>query len=166
MSKYAPLRRYLAENGGERIAMTFAEIERIIGVPLPPSRRYPAWWSNNPSNNVMTREWLAAGYESEQVDVAGEKLVFRRAAGLPPDFVAHFGGFGERGQPEYGAPGEDANVRREDDLARGRRLLEALYGSVSGLATLAPGFDPARPWDEEEFPEPDLPRAGQGRVES
>ena len=44
-------------------------------------RRHPlhrAWWSNNPSNNVMTKVWLAAGYLTEQVDVSARKLVFRR----------------------------------------------------------------------------------------
>jgi hypothetical protein len=59
--------------------MTFAEIERIIGAKLPPnSPQYPAWWSNNPSNNVMTKVWLAAGFRTEQVDTKARKVVFRR----------------------------------------------------------------------------------------
>ena len=31
-------------------------------------------------NNTMTRVWLDAGFETEQVDVAGRKLVFRRVS--------------------------------------------------------------------------------------
>jgi hypothetical protein len=58
--------------------MTFREIERLVGVPLPASSRYPAWWSNNPSNNVMTQIWLDAGFRTEQVDTGAKKLVFRR----------------------------------------------------------------------------------------
>ncbi|MEA2936481.1 MAG: hypothetical protein QOD74_3127, partial [Variibacter sp.] len=59
--------------------MTFAEIERITGSKLPPKAQHQrAWWSNNPSNNVMTKVWLEAGYETERVDMAGRKLVFRR----------------------------------------------------------------------------------------
>lgn len=59
--------------------MTFAEIERVIGAKLPPnSPQYPAWWSNNPTNNVMTKVWLAAGFRTEQVDTKARKLVFRR----------------------------------------------------------------------------------------
>ena len=59
--------------------MTFAEIERVIGGKLPPnSLNIPAWWSNNPSNNVMTKVWLSAGFRTEQVDVKSRKVVFRR----------------------------------------------------------------------------------------
>lgn len=58
--------------------MTFAQIERVVGRQLPASKHHRAWWSNNASNNVMTRAWLAAGFRTERVDVAGEKLVFRR----------------------------------------------------------------------------------------
>ena len=43
--------------------MTFGEIEELLGEKLPASKQYPAWWSNNPSNNPMTKEWLAAGFQ-------------------------------------------------------------------------------------------------------
>ena len=58
--------------------MTFAEIERVLGESLPASKSSRAWWSNNPGNNVMTKEWLDAGYRAEAVDIAAEKLVFVR----------------------------------------------------------------------------------------
>jgi len=78
MGKYEPLRHFLEGCNTEEVPMTFAEIERVIGSELPGSKAYPAWWSNNTSNNVMTRAWLAAGFRTERVDIAGEKLVFRR----------------------------------------------------------------------------------------
>jgi hypothetical protein len=78
MSKYGALRTHLASKAGDRIAMTFQEIEDVLGFKLPRSKAYPAWWSNNPTNNVMTNEWLAAGFKTEQVDIKGQKLVFRR----------------------------------------------------------------------------------------
>ena len=76
MGKYTPLREFLIKSGEKRVPLTFARIELIIGAPLPASKQYPAWWSNNPFNNTMTQEWLAAGYETGQVDVANETLVF------------------------------------------------------------------------------------------
>lgn len=79
MSKYEPLARFLAGQQGERVPVTFGDIERLIGSALPQSKRYPAWWSNNPSNNPMTKVWLNAGFVTEQVDTAGERLTFRRA---------------------------------------------------------------------------------------
>ena len=78
MSKYAPLGDFLRKQKAALIPMTFAEIERVVGTKLPKSQQYPAWWSNNPWNNVMTQVWLDAGFETEQVDVEGRKLVFRR----------------------------------------------------------------------------------------
>ena len=79
MSKYAGLGDHLRRQKFQEIPMTFAEIERVIGAPLPPTAmQHRAWWSNNPSNNVMTRVWLEAGFCSEQVDLADRKLVFRR----------------------------------------------------------------------------------------
>ena len=79
MSRYAPLGEFLQHQAGERLSMTFDEIESVIGCKLPSSKQYPAWWSNNRSNNPMTRAWLAAGYKTEQVDTFAQRLVFRRA---------------------------------------------------------------------------------------
>jgi hypothetical protein len=78
MGKYEPLGRYLQAQTREQVPMTFTEIERILNAPLPRSKEQRAWWSNNPHNNVMTRQWLEAGYETEQVDIAAGRLVFRR----------------------------------------------------------------------------------------
>ncbi len=79
--KYEPLTTFLRAQGVAFVRMSFAEIERVIGSKLPPSAAaHRAWWSNNPLNNVMTKAWLAAGYESEQVDLNARKLVFRRVA--------------------------------------------------------------------------------------
>ena len=77
--KYQPLTAYLRAQRGSQVRMSFAEIERVIGAKLPQSAdSHRAWWSNNPDNNVMTKAWLEAGFESEQVDLSGRRLVFRR----------------------------------------------------------------------------------------
>lgn len=79
MGKYNRLGEFLRSQRTKQVPMTFAEIERVIGAKLPPnSPQYPAWWSNNPSNNVMTKVWLAAGFRTEQVDTKARKVVFRR----------------------------------------------------------------------------------------
>ena len=96
MGKYEPLGLFLKNQTRDSVPITFAEIERILKSPLPASKESRAWWSNNPNNNVMTKQWLEAGYETEQVDIAAERLVFRkkkissqhsaRAAGRAPIF--------------------------------------------------------------------------------
>jgi len=101
MGKYAPLAEFLKAQGTSHISMTFEEIETVTGVKLPPkAQHHRAWWSNNPSNNVMTKVWLEAGYETEQVDMAARKLIFRhahKASGTPPPKAK------KEGHPLFGA---------------------------------------------------------------
>jgi hypothetical protein len=80
MSKYDPLKSFLVTRQTQEVPMSFHDIEALIHAPLPPvAFKHRAWWSNNPSNSVMTRAWLDAGYKTERVDMDGRKLVFRRA---------------------------------------------------------------------------------------
>ena len=136
MGKYEPLSAYLKSRYDEHVAMTFAEIEAVIGSKLPPSKLHRAWWSNNPDNNVMTREWLDAGYETESVDIAGEKLVFRRVreAGTP----LRQSGFGEEAQAE---------------ISSSARPLHPGIGFMKGLIKIAPDFDVTRPFTDEPWDE-------------
>jgi hypothetical protein len=83
MGKYEPLGEFLRAQTREQVPMTFKEIERILGARLPASKQHRAWWSNNSDNNVMTRAWLQAGYETEAVDVQAGKLVFRKMKDEP-----------------------------------------------------------------------------------
>jgi len=119
MSKYEPLGRYLRKQGKDLVPLSFAEIERIIGAKLPASARYRAWWSNNDFNSVMTKVWLDAGYESEQVDMQKGKLVFRRV----------------RTPKAEGATGEE--------------FIHPAYGAMKGLVRIMPGVDIAQPADPE-----------------
>jgi hypothetical protein len=84
MAKYEPLRAFLTDRSDSEVPLRFEDIERIIGAPLPPvAFKHRAWWSNNPSNSVMTKAWLEAGYRAERVDMGSRKLVFRRAGDEP-----------------------------------------------------------------------------------
>lgn len=81
VGKYEPLGTYLRRQRAQEVPLTFGEIEKITGVKLPPkAQHHRAWWSNNAANNVMTKVWLDAGFESAQVDMEARKLVFRRVA--------------------------------------------------------------------------------------
>jgi len=80
MSKYDPLRRYLENRGAEQVPMSFAEVERVLGFPLPPSAKaHATWWSNNTGTHVGVRAWRDAGWKTSRVDVPGERVVFVRA---------------------------------------------------------------------------------------
>ena len=118
MGKYDPLKRFLENQRIDNVPVTFHEIEALLGVPLPKSKRYPAWWSNNASNNTMTRVWLDAGFVTEQVDIASERLVFRRSRHSAPL------------KPPAGG------------------LLARLHAALGGTVRFAPGFDPTAPAGE------------------
>lgn len=128
MSKYEPLRRFLEAAHKQEVPMTFDEIERVLGFALPESQNIRAWWSNNPSNNVMTKEWLAAGYLTSQVDLEGKRLVFRRSGSETT---------GEPGPPPPPKTG-DLKPRRHPG-----------FGLMKGLTTIAPGTDLTAPLGEE-----------------
>lgn len=129
MGKYEPLTEFLARAATTEVPMTFADIERVTGHALPASKRYPAWWSNNPSNNVMTKAWLAAGYQTERVDIGGERLVFRRMMEKAAAVAT------VRSVPETGT------------------ILERIRARLGGTVTISPGVDLAAPvsdiWDAE-----------------
>ena len=62
LGHYSPLFDYLMEHNEEdSIALTFEEIETILGRPLPPSARTHGlgWWTTNPTA-TQARSWLAA----------------------------------------------------------------------------------------------------------
>ncbi len=85
MGKYEPLKHFLVEQKTAEVPMTFTEIERLVGTPLPPkAANHRAWWSNSPTNNVMTQAWLDAGYKTERVDMTSRKLVFVRSSDNRP----------------------------------------------------------------------------------
>ncbi len=123
MGKYERLGAFLKSQRTKEVPMTFAEIERVIGSKLPPnSPQYPAWWSNNPTNNVMTKVWLAAGFRTEQVDTKARKVVFRRV---------------ELSSAEP-APSRVKKLGRPP-----------LFGALKGLAHIPPGVDLTQPADPD-----------------
>ncbi len=66
-------------------------------------------------------------------------------------------GLSEQPQQAY-EPAEGMAVSAyEAKVAKGMEMLEQLYSKVGGLVTFAPGFDPAEPWGDEEWPNPHLP---------
>ena len=125
MGKYEPLKSFLLSSRTDEVALSFDEIERLIGAALPPSQKHPAWWSNNPANNSMTRVWLDAGYRTEGLDLVARKVTFRRT-GKGPQHVS-----------SDGSPG----------------LVERLQSALGGTVRVQPGFDLTKPtgevWDAE-----------------
>jgi hypothetical protein len=133
MTKYLPLEAFLSGQTELEVSMSFDDIEQVIGAPLPPAAfKHRAWWSNNPSNSVITHAWLNAGYKTERVDMDSRKLVFRRGARDAAEDGGHSTG---SARPQPGGV-----------IARLRRAL-------GGTVRVADGVDLTEPlgeiWDAE-----------------
>lgn len=130
MSKYEPLTHFLERSRRAVVEMTFAEIERVIGADLPPSTyKHRTLWSNNTVGHVMARAWIAAGFQSEQVDLEGQRVVFRRI------------------EAEATAPAMTATERGK----LGQERLARMMGCMRGTISIPEGVDIMEPieldWD-------------------
>jgi len=138
MSKYDQFESYLRGQPWDEVRMTFVEIERVTGAKLPESaKRYRAWWSNNPSNSGLTRAWLNAGFRSEQVDLPGGKLVFRRH---------------QQPEQKWGQGGMAEGTREFASAAAKPVKTHPLLGALKGMVVIENEFElnqPAMPeWAE------------------
>ena len=79
MSKYQPLLQCLVKSDKGLSTLSFAQIEEILGAPLPPSaHRYPAWRGNEDSRTrTQSNAWMDAGYHAESLDLNGPSVSFR-----------------------------------------------------------------------------------------
>ncbi len=131
--QYEPLGQFLKSRSAGETPLRFDEVEAIIGAALPPAAgRHPAWWSNNPSNNVMTKVWLDAGYRTERVDLGARSVVFRRTSASPP------------APSTPPAPLSDPKAKN---------VIDVLRRKLAGTVRTAPDFDLTQPtgerWDVE-----------------
>ncbi|HEY2750349.1 DUF7662 domain-containing protein [Phenylobacterium sp.] len=80
MSKYNPLSARLAGHAGPEWRASFAELEEVLGFPLPKSARTgKAWWKND-AKAPHAGAWTAGGWEALDVDQAAGLVTFRKIA--------------------------------------------------------------------------------------
>jgi hypothetical protein len=128
--KYDPLHRYLRQQTGSRIAMTFQQIESVIERPLPASaRKHRPWWANDATGHAHAGAWLRAGFRTEQVDMEGEKLVFVRAADVM-----------EGDMMENGMAESSAAYKAQDTNGQ-----HPMIGALKGLLWIDPSLDLTKP---------------------
>jgi hypothetical protein len=78
-SKYYRLHLYFRRANGTSKSLSFAEVEEVLGLPLPPGARSSrAWWGNSRSGHPQSRAWLLAGWRVVHVDVTAEVVKFQR----------------------------------------------------------------------------------------
>jgi len=120
MSAYDPITYHLRQVQGRTLRMSFADIERIISRPLPPSAyKHREWWANNPSGHSHARSWAAAGWRTEKVDLEKRELFFAKDGSTPAGPAP--------------APGD---------------AIPDPFGAMRGTVTFFPGIDLTEPTGE------------------
>lgn len=76
MSKYTPLSERLAGHPGDEWRASFAEIEEVLGFPLPKAARSRAWWANT-DDKPHSKAWTSRGWRAEMDQGLGG-VTFRR----------------------------------------------------------------------------------------
>ena len=116
--------------------MTFREVETVIGRKLPPSAyQHRPWWANEERGHSHARAWLGSGYVTEDVDMAGKKLVFRR------------------NQAARGVA-EETKMFETNKEGAANAERHPLIGSMKGTFTIEEGWDLTKPaLDPEELAE-------------
>ncbi len=78
-SKYFGLHDFLRRCSKDQVVLSFAEIERLLGTPLPPSARAGrAFWSNRGRGALQAAAWMEAGYHVQAVDLRRQRVTFAR----------------------------------------------------------------------------------------
>ncbi len=87
-SKYQPLAEFLAAQPAETgtVTLTLADVETVIGAPLPSAAWTSTWWTNSGVRSHHA-PWVAAGWRvaSRSLRRAPGTITFER---LPPETLA------------------------------------------------------------------------------
>lgn len=82
MSQYQPLADYLLALDASTWDASFADIEAILGRPLPNSAyQYNAWWANQSGGHSQTTGWRDAGWRTARLDLSRKRVSFEREEG-------------------------------------------------------------------------------------
>ena len=128
MRKYAPLSARLAGHAGPEWRATFAELEEVLGFPLPKSARAgKAWWGAGQARALAWEGWHIA-----DLDSAAGRVTFRKAGAAAAPA-------GQReAQPSPAVPDEPAILKRlEVGPGWGVALAAGGAALVLGLGALA-----------------------------
>lgn len=117
--------------------MSFAQIAEVLGSALPRSAyTHRAFWANESTGHVHAKAWLEAGYETAQVDMAGQHLVFQKLPAPAPAAAP----------PAYSGGMEDeARLFQAPAPAAALPGRHPALGVLKGSFSIAPGIDLTKP---------------------
>jgi len=82
-SKYLPLEDWFRKQpaSAKQLKLTFAQVEEILGAPLPASAtKLKTWWTNvQPKIQSHRTAWLNHGWKVSEFDLEARRVKFVRA---------------------------------------------------------------------------------------
>ncbi len=77
--KHYKLKQYFASCTAASVTLSFADIEKINGVPLPASAaKHRDWWYPRDNCNQIAEAWITEGYTMKSLDLQKKKVTLRR----------------------------------------------------------------------------------------
>jgi hypothetical protein len=141
----------------DRLQLTFAEIEDIIGGNLPPTAyNHRNWWDNNPESRPQASSWLDAGWRAGYRNITGKSITFVRIKEREKAYIDFFGSLLHQMGEDGKVPGREASpdgtswivVVQEAQItffgfsfARGKRFRVELYIDTGEQDTTKEIFD-------------------------
>jgi hypothetical protein len=77
MAKYDRLSGWLAAQPGDYVECSFSALHDLVGGLPRSARSHRPWWGND-RRHVQAQAWLAAGFHVAEVNIAAERVAFRR----------------------------------------------------------------------------------------
>lgn len=134
MSKYINLARHLQAANAASWTACFAEIETILGFPLPRSAyTYPAWWSNQAGDgHSQTQAWQSVGWRTGNLDLGSQKITFSRDSNSLKPLPSSVGR--QAALAEYSAKKGAGSPQSEAPDIQGHRAGLSITEAKAGLA--------------------------------
>ena len=86
-SKYHPLYDYLRSHEQDEVTLTFNQIEKLVGGPLPEGAKIErGWWGNRKTGSAQALAWLKAGFKVKALDIERRKVIFAKPQKLPANY--------------------------------------------------------------------------------
>jgi hypothetical protein len=81
-TKYLPLDEWfrIRPASEQQLTLSFEQVEKILGAPLPASSIKPSWWTNvYPKIQSHRTSWLNYGWLVDEYDPKSKRVKFKRA---------------------------------------------------------------------------------------
>ena len=127
------LKSFLEASTTDAVALSFRQVEILLGERLPQAARNPAWWAERPDENALASAWADAGFQPESVDVDRESVVFGKHAQV------------RKLVPGTEVPGGDPDLFYTDEIRH------PLFGALRGKIWVDPNYDLTQPLIDEAW---------------